>query len=41
MNRTSQRLFIVFLVGPALLILLAVVFYPFLYNVVISFSNRV
>lgn len=39
MNRTAHKLFIFFLVVPALLILFAVVFYPFLYNVVISFSN--
>jgi arabinogalactan oligomer/maltooligosaccharide transport system permease protein len=35
----NQRFFILFLVGPAFLILAAVVLYPFLYNVVISFSN--
>ncbi len=34
-----QRLFVFFFVAPAFLILLGVVFYPFLYNVVISFSN--
>src|SRR5215510_12773615 len=39
MSRLHHRLFIAFLVGPAILILLAVVFYPFVYNVVISFSN--
>lgn len=39
MNRLQQKLFIVFLVVPAFLILLAVVVYPFVYNVVISFSN--
>ncbi len=39
MKRLHHRFFIAFLVGPALLILLAVVFYPFVYNVVISFSN--
>jgi len=39
MNQRSSRLFIAFLVLPAFLILLAVVFYPFVYNVVISFSN--
>ena len=38
MNRT-RPLFIAALAGPAFLILLAVVFFPFLYNVVISFSN--
>ena len=39
MNRLSHKLFIAFLVVPSFLILFAVVFYPFLYNVVISFSN--
>lgn len=39
MNRTAHKLFIAFLVVPAFLILAAVVFYPFVYNVVISFSN--
>jgi len=39
MNRISQKLFILSFVGPALFILIAVVFYPFVYNVVISFSN--
>ncbi|MBM2845460.1 MAG: arabinogalactan oligomer / maltooligosaccharide transport system permease protein [Bacteroidetes bacterium] len=39
MNRTAHKLFIAFLVVPAFLILAAVVFYPFAYNVVISFSN--
>jgi len=39
MNRSQHKLFIVFLVAPAFLILAAVVFYPFSYNVVISFSN--
>jgi arabinogalactan oligomer/maltooligosaccharide transport system permease protein len=39
MNRPQHRLFIAFLVVPSFLILLAVVFYPFIYNVVISFSN--
>ena len=37
MNRT--RLFIIFLVLPAFLILAAVVFYPFVYNLVLSFGN--
>jgi arabinogalactan oligomer/maltooligosaccharide transport system permease protein len=37
MNR--NKLFIGFLVLPSFVILLAVVFYPFVYNVVISFSN--
>jgi arabinogalactan oligomer/maltooligosaccharide transport system permease protein len=38
-KRSRNRLFIAFLVAPAFLILAAVVFYPFVYNVVISFSN--
>jgi len=38
-KKKNNRLFITFLIAPAFLILLAVVFYPFLYNVVISFSN--
>jgi len=37
MNRT--RLFIMFLVVPAFLILAAVVFYPFVYNMILSFGN--
>lgn len=39
MNRTAHKIFIAILVVPAFLILFAVVFYPFIYNVVISFSN--
>jgi arabinogalactan oligomer/maltooligosaccharide transport system permease protein len=39
MNRTAHKFFIAFLVVPSFLILFAVVFYPFVYNVVISFSN--
>ncbi len=39
MNRTAHKIFIAFLVAPAFLILFAVVLYPFVYNVVISFSN--
>ena len=39
MNTPPRKLFIAFLVVPAFLILAAVVFYPFLYNVVLSFSN--
>ncbi len=38
-NRLPHKLFIALLVVPAFLILFAVVFYPFVYNVVISFSN--
>lgn len=37
MNRT--RLFIMVLVVPAFLILAAVVFYPFVYNLILSFGN--
>jgi arabinogalactan oligomer/maltooligosaccharide transport system permease protein len=39
MTRPAHRAFIAFLVVPSFLILAAVVFYPFVYNVVISFSN--
>jgi arabinogalactan oligomer/maltooligosaccharide transport system permease protein len=39
MNRAQHKLFIAFLVVPSFLILFAVVFYPFVYNVIISFSN--
>lgn len=39
MNRLEHKMFIAFLVVPAFLILIAVVFYPFVYNFVISFSN--
>lgn len=39
MNRPAHRAFIAFLVVPSFLILAAVVFYPFVYNLVISFSN--
>lgn len=39
MNRVQHNLFVAFLVLPALVILAAVVLYPFVYNVVISFSN--
>lgn len=39
MNRLQHKLFIAFLVVPAFVILFATVLYPFLYNVVISFSN--
>ena|SRR5690349_14372125 len=38
-KRTADRAFILIFAAPAFLILAAVVFYPFLYNVVISFSN--
>jgi len=39
MNKIYRNIFIVLFVAPAFLILFGVVFYPFLYNVVISFSN--
>ncbi|MBI5474476.1 MAG: sugar ABC transporter permease [Ignavibacteriae bacterium] len=39
MNRLQHKLFISALVVPSFVILFAVVFYPFVYNVVISFSN--
>ncbi len=39
MSKLSRNLFIAFFVGPTILILLAVVFYPFIYNLIISFSN--
>lgn len=39
MNTLYKKLFIAVLVLPAFLILIGVVFYPFLYNVIISFSN--
>jgi len=38
-DRLQHKLFVAFLVVPSFLILVAVVLYPFLYNVVISFSN--
>lgn len=39
MSKTYRKIFIFFFAAPAFLILIGVVFYPFLYNVVISFSN--
>lgn len=39
MNKFYRNIFIVAFVAPAFLILFGVVFYPFIYNVVISFSN--
>lgn len=39
MNNWRQNTFIAIFIVPSFLILLAVVFYPFIYNVVISFSN--
>lgn len=39
MNRLQHKLFILVLIVPSFLILFAVVFYPFIYNVVISLSN--
>ncbi len=39
MNSFRQKLFIYGLVAPSFLVLLGVVIYPFIYNVVLSFSN--
>ena len=39
MTRARRNIFVFAFVAPAFLILLGVVFYPFIYNVVISFSN--
>lgn len=39
MNKYSRKIFVALFVVPTFLILLAVVFYPFIYNLVISFSN--
>src|SRR5260221_12463863 len=39
MNNRGRKVFIAVFVVPAFIILLGAVFYPFLYNVVISFSN--
>ncbi|HUL44648.1 MAG TPA: sugar ABC transporter permease [Bacteroidota bacterium] len=39
MNKLYRKIFIVIFVVPSFLILIGVVFYPFLYNVVISLSN--
>lgn len=39
MNSRSRTLFIALFAAPAFLLLIGVVFYPFIYNVVISFSN--
>lgn len=39
MNKTHRNLFIALFVAPAFIVLIGVVFYPFIYNVVISFSN--
>lgn len=36
---TRARLFVTFLLAPALLVILAVVLFPFLFNVILSFSN--
>lgn len=38
-ERARARLFLAFLLGPTLLIVLAVVAYPFLYNVLLSLGN--
>ncbi len=39
MNKSSRSIFIALFLVPALLVLFGIVFYPFLYNLVISFSN--
>ncbi len=39
MNRFYKNIFIILLVAPAFLVLIGVVFYPFIYNIIISFSN--
>ena len=39
MSNARRNIFIAIFIVPAFIILLGVVFYPFLYNVVISFSN--
>lgn len=39
MNKFYQKIFIFTLAAPAFLVLIAVVVYPFIYNVVLSFSN--
>lgn len=38
-ERGRHRLFLAFLLGPTVLVVLAVVLYPFMYNVVLSLSN--
>jgi arabinogalactan oligomer / maltooligosaccharide transport system permease protein len=38
-DRWKHRLFLSFLLGPTIVIVLAVVLYPFIYNVVLSLSN--
>lgn len=38
-NRAQQRLFLLALLGPTVVIVLAVVAFPFMYNVVLSLSN--
>ncbi len=39
MNHSHRNIFIFIFAAPAFLILIGVVFYPFIYNVIISFSN--
>jgi arabinogalactan oligomer / maltooligosaccharide transport system permease protein len=39
MEKIKKKLFIYMLITPAFLLLMGVVFYPFIYNIVISFSN--
>src|SRR5947208_16385324 len=38
-ERNKVRLFLTFLLAPALLVILAVVAFPFLFNVILSLSN--
>jgi arabinogalactan oligomer/maltooligosaccharide transport system permease protein len=39
MNKLRKKIFIAFFIVPTFLVLIAVVFYPFIYNLIISFSN--
>ncbi|HEV8537727.1 MAG TPA: sugar ABC transporter permease [Bacteroidota bacterium] len=39
MNKRSRNIFIICFVAPAFIVLIGVVVYPFVYNVVLSFSN--
>jgi len=38
-ERTKVRIFVALLLGPALLVILAVIAFPLLFNFVLSFSN--
>lgn len=38
-EKLKKKIFIYLLLAPAFIVLIAVVFYPFIYNIVISFSN--